>query len=165
MNYKEIEGYEDYIIFKTGKVFSLKRKRFLKPTIKINKSDGRQDKVLGLSKDGKRKNFLLARLLALHFIPNPLEKKEVDHIDRNPLNNDLSNLRWATRSENNLNINLRKDNKLRLRYISKRCDIGSYRVLIQRLKYNKTYRTKEEALLQRNSFLESIGENYLNIDK
>jgi hypothetical protein len=54
----------------------------------------------------KVKQFLLARLLALHFIPNPLNKKEVDHIDRNPLNNSLSNLRWATRTENCLNKGL-----------------------------------------------------------
>lgn len=34
------------------------------------------------------------------FIPNPLGKKTVNHIDGNPQNNQLSNLEWATYSEN-----------------------------------------------------------------
>lgn len=45
----------------------------------------------------------LHRLLGLQFIPNPENKPVIDHIDRNKLNNDLSNLRWATIQENRLN--------------------------------------------------------------
>lgn len=43
------------------------------------------------------------RLVAKVFIPNPLNKKEVDHIDCNKMNNCVSNLRWASRSENATN--------------------------------------------------------------
>jgi len=166
MNYKKIEGYEDYIIFKTGKIWSIKKKIFMKPTLLKNQKQDRIDVRIGLSKDRKQKKFSLPRLLGFAFIYNddPINKKYIDHIDRNPLNNDLSNLRWATASENNINIKLRKDNLLGLRYISK-TKKNTYCVLIQRLKYNKTYKTKEEAILQRNAFLVSIGENYLNIDK
>ena len=43
------------------------------------------------------------RLVALAFIPNPLNKPIVDHMDRLRSNNFVGNLRWATLSENNVN--------------------------------------------------------------
>jgi hypothetical protein len=46
------------------------------------------------------------RLVALAFIPNPENKRCVDHIDHNRSNNNLSNLRWATHGENGKNKKL-----------------------------------------------------------
>jgi hypothetical protein len=42
----------------------------------------------------------MSRLLAIAFIPNPENKPDVDHIDKNPLNNNVENLQWLSTSRN-----------------------------------------------------------------
>lgn len=51
---------------------------------------------------GERKSFLLHRLVATAFIPNPDNKSEVNHIDGNKRNCAVANLEWATSSENKI---------------------------------------------------------------
>lgn len=48
----------------------------------------------------KAKNYRVHILVALAFIPNPKEKKEVNHKDGDKHNNNCENLEWSTRSEN-----------------------------------------------------------------
>jgi hypothetical protein len=48
-------------------------------------------------------NKRVSRLVALAFIPNPENKPDVDHINRNVEDNSVENLRWVTKSENQLN--------------------------------------------------------------
>lgn len=57
-----------------------------------------------LWKNNKGTKYPVHRLLAMAFIPNPQNKPTIDHIDKNRTNNDLSNLRWATYSEQNSNF-------------------------------------------------------------
>ena len=52
----------------------------------------------------RHKMYKVHRLVAETFIPNPDNKPLIDHIDRNPSNNDVSNLRWVTHQENMNNM-------------------------------------------------------------
>jgi len=94
----DIKGYENYTISRDGKVWSKKKKIYRKC---YTSTEGYLQ--LGLTKDGKQKYFLLHRLLAIAYIDNPEGKTTVDHKDRNRLNNNLDNLRWATRTEQKAN--------------------------------------------------------------
>lgn len=53
-----------------------------------------------LYKDGKWCTKLTHRLIAMTFIPNPENKPEVNHKDRNHSNNCVENLEWVTKLEN-----------------------------------------------------------------
>ena len=62
-----------------------------------NKKTGKR---VCLWKDGKAKDFLVARLVALAFLGEPPEGFTVNHIDGNRMNNDISNLEWLSLGDN-----------------------------------------------------------------
>ena len=53
-----------------------------------------------LYKNGIHKNLRVHRLIALTFIDNPLDKKQVNHKDLNKKNNNIENLEYVTGQEN-----------------------------------------------------------------
>lgn len=57
--------------------------------------------LVDIYENSVRKKWLLHRLIATLFIPNPQKEKVVNHIDGNKLNNHYSNLEWTNHSQNN----------------------------------------------------------------
>ena len=53
-----------------------------------------------ISIKNKQKRFLIHRLVAQAFIPNPNNYKQVGHFDGNPLNNNVFNLYWCNQKQN-----------------------------------------------------------------
>ena len=109
--FKDVIGYEDeYEISSDGIVKSkdrlcidsLGRKRFRKG--KVLHPDIAQNGYyrITLSKNGKRKQVYLHRLLAEHFIDNPNDLPQINHKDGNKLNNNINNLEWCTVQENTI---------------------------------------------------------------
>lgn len=84
-----------YIASKDGKIYSLISSKDLKPN-----TNNCGYECVHLRIDGKTKSFLVHRLVAETFIPNPNNYKEINHIDGNPLNNKVENLEWCNRSQN-----------------------------------------------------------------
>ena len=93
---KEIPDFPNYYITTDGRVWSGWRKKF----IAIVVTPKGYHRVV-LSKKNKSYNFLIHRLVAEAFIPNPENKPCVNHKDENPSNNNYTNLEWATHKENN----------------------------------------------------------------
>lgn len=93
--WKRIAGYENYIVSSNGVIQNVKTNKILKPSF-----DKKGYLEVWLSLNGKPKKFSVHRLVASAFIPNPENKTQVNHIDGDKSNNNLSNLEWVTNQEN-----------------------------------------------------------------
>jgi hypothetical protein len=88
----------NYFIYDTGRVENL-RGDVIPGRVGLN---GYSNMRISIKNSKKRKYISTHRLVALHFILNPENKKEVNHIDSDKLNNHYSNLEWVTSSENKI---------------------------------------------------------------
>ena len=103
MNFKAIG---DYQVYEDGTVVSVKGK---KPKVLKWRYHAHGYKTVCLRIDNKEQYWLIHRLVATLFIPNPNNKPQVDHIDGNKENNNVNNLRWVTNLENRHNPNTEKN--------------------------------------------------------
>jgi len=95
--WKPIEGTDErYEVSNYGRVRTLRR---TKKMLTLTKQKSGYLYVM-IEKDGKPCNCRVSRLVALHFIPNPDNLPEVNHIDGNKENNTVTNLEWSNRSLN-----------------------------------------------------------------
>lgn len=99
MNWKKIDGYENYSVSDEGEIRNDKTGRILKQC-----SARTGYSRVTLSKNGNIKTFHVHRLVMNAFCPCPDKSKytDVNHIDYNKSNNALSNLEWTTHSANML---------------------------------------------------------------
>lgn len=91
--WKQIEEYDNYEVSSFGNVRNKNTGRILKASKKGGYSS------VGLSSN-KPKTFSVHQLVARTFIPNPENKSQVNHKDKNGFNNNITNLEWATNKEN-----------------------------------------------------------------
>ena len=141
-NYRDIVGYDGlYKISEDGKIISFKCD-IVKEIIPAKNQKGYL--TCTLLKDGKNKSYLVHRLIFIAFNGAIPENMVVDHIDRNPLNNNISNLR-AIRQSDNIRNSTRVDNAKGC-YFDKRVKkwLASIRIN-KKLKFLGLFDTEEEA--------------------
>lgn len=142
--WKDVNGYEGkYQVSNLGNVKSLNYKG---KGIERNISQiigNRGYKVVNLYKNGKRKSFLVHRLVGNAFLENTFGHPEINHIDENKLNNMSTNLEWCTGKENRekwyinnkerlYEISYKKDKKIRHR----RCEAYKYKNKVVQIDMN-----------------------------
>lgn len=90
-----IDNGDGYSVSNLGNVRNDKTLTILKP-----QSDKRGYHRVSLYANSKARHYFVHRLVALAFLPNPLNKEQVNHIDGSKDNNQLTNLEWSTPEEN-----------------------------------------------------------------
>lgn len=93
--WKAVSNYDNYEVSTLGRVRNKKTGRVLKA------ADIGGYYSVGLS-CGKTKSYSVHQLVAQAFLPNPENKPQVNHLDKNGLSNKVTNLEWVTNKENSI---------------------------------------------------------------
>lgn len=92
---KPIAYFEQYAISENGKIISLSSGKTLTPIENLNG----YLKISLVNNDGQ-KQLLIHRIVAQHYLPNPYEFSQVNHINGNKKDNRAQNLEWISAAEN-----------------------------------------------------------------
>jgi hypothetical protein len=153
--WRPVVGFEGlYEISSFGRIKSLKCNRI--KFLSVAKGLNRYCNVT-LMKEKKKYTVFIHRALGIAFLPRIEGKDTIDHIDRNPSNNHISNLRWADSTEQN--INKEHYSNTNEKNISQNINSGNFHLVIRRYKttlVNAAFSTLEEAIAARDEFLSSL---------
>lgn len=152
--WKKIKRYENYevsnfgrvkrnscsIMYSNGNICNYNEKILKQEDNRCN-SKGCYKRVT-LCTNNKPERFQTHRLVSEYFIPNPLNKPCVNHIDGDPGNNNVNNLEWVTHSEN---------------------ERHSYDVL-GKINPNRSLK-KEDVIFIRKNYIKGVGGNIFNLSK
>ena len=150
MEWKTITEASNYEVSTNGQVRNRTTKKILKGRLSKN---GYLQVSIKIDATQKFCNRYIHRLVALHFIQNPNNKREVNHIDGNKENNTLSNLEWVTSSENQKHRHLIGNKKTSNRHIgmfNKKGEmVKDFNSILEAVAYfNKTSRVNIDNALQ-----------------
>lgn len=93
--YKTIPNYPDYVAFESGKIYSKRRRKLMKPS---KKKTGYYE--LSLYNENGTKYVLLHRIIADLFCERTQDAEEVNHINGDKSDNSAKNLEWITHGRN-----------------------------------------------------------------
>lgn len=134
-----IKNFETYAINKKGEVLDLRSKKLMK--LFPNNTGGGYLQLQLINENGYTSQRV-HRLVAETFLPLIDGKNQVDHIDRNVLNNNVDNLRWVDIYEQCENKGVQERSKTQRKYIglenvkTKKNPNPSWRITIKNSKCN-----------------------------
>ena len=118
-----------------------------------------------LFKNGKLKFYTFHRLVYQIYYPDiDISNLDIDHIDNNPKNNNIENLRHCNKSQNSCNKKIYKTNTSGHKNIF----ITPYNTFVVQIKiynkkYTKTFKTLDEALIHKKIKLDELHGEFANL--
>ena len=152
----EIIGFPNYLIYEDGRVYSKYKRGFLIP---ILHNIGYHRVCVCVN--GKKTFLYIHRLVAEHYIPNPENRPQVDHINRIKDDNRIENLRWATAKENSDNRGMNNRNTSGHMYITYNNPRWKFKCQKKGHQKYKILYTKTDALCYKYIFLLKLKSNLI----
>ena len=90
-----IKEHPHYFAHSEGLIWSQRSQKFIKPVVH---RDGYHR--LSICEEGSQLSRSIHRLVAIAHIPNPENKREINHKNGDKADNRVENLEWCTRAEN-----------------------------------------------------------------
>jgi hypothetical protein len=148
--YKPILSFETYAISNYGNIKDLRTGNQVPKSPNVKTGGYLQ---VSLRNPDKYHTFRIHKLVANHFMDNPYEYEEIDHIDRDVKNNNVSNLRWCNHSMNQINkLYIHSNNPYKNIHYEEtklvKLPYSCWRIIVRNthLKFSKRYRVDEYSL-------------------